>query len=941
MATRRFLRSGSPWRHYLADLTSRRVLVGGLTAVGVLLVLSTVTVLWWSRDLPDPQNIDSRRVSESTKIFDRAGTHLLYEIGDIHRTRIVLNDISPLLRQATLAAEDDKFYEHHGIALTGIVRGLILKPLSGSRVQGGSTITQQLIKNSILTPERTLQRKVKEAVLAIELEQRFTKDQIFEMYLNDIPYGSQAYGVEAAAQAFFGTSAKNITLVQAATLAALPQAPSYYSPYGSHIEDLKARQHYILSRMVSLNMIKPEEAAAAKKEPLTFLPRREAIGAPHFVFYVKELLDQQFGERVVEQGGLKVLTTLDVRLQKSAEEALKTRQVALQKQGISNAALVALDPKTGDILAMVGSIDYFNTAIDGNVNVTIRHRSPGSSIKPFVYAAAWQKGFTPDTMLVDAVTDFGQGYIPKDFDLKERGPVTMRQALANSLNIPAVKTLYLAGVKNVTDLAQRMGMTSINDPERYGLSLVLGGGEVRLLDEVSAYGAFATEGVHHPQRAILKVADRAKTLFDSAENQTPGDNVLDPQIAREVSSVLSDNNARALVFGTRSYLQLGPRPVAAKTGTTQEFRDGWTVGYTPSLVAGVWVGNNDNTPMKAREPGALTAAPIWNEFMRQALTGTPIESFTPPAPLTNVPPGVLTGQLPEIKGKWDPDTNTLYSLDCPLDIGQPRTIKELRTLLFYVQRSNPLGSGPANAESDPQYSRWDAGIAAWRDKYNTEHRDSPADPLYVDSLPTPVCDSQNAQDLPKVRLVEPATTIIHGNVVTARVEIDSPRPIKEVRFSVDGQDIGRPTSEPYQAAFSVPDNFKGRKTLLVQAVTDNNLIGRAHRTFIFNPDDSQPAVTLLSPRNGTAFTPTSFPQTIKVSAADPSGIDAVDVLSRKDGASSTQRIGRTTIVSPVAANRYEVSWHDSPGSGSYEIYAIAYDKTGNFSETPHVTVTIE
>lgn len=941
MATRRFLRSGSPWRHYLADLTSRRVLVGGLTTVGVLLVLSTVTVLWWSRDLPDPQNIDSRRVSESTKIFDRAGTHLLYEIGDIHRTRIVLNDISPLLRQATLAAEDDKFYEHHGIALTGIVRGLILKPLSGSRVQGGSTITQQLIKNSILTPERTLQRKVKEAVLAIELEQRFTKDQIFEMYLNDIPYGSQAYGVEAAAQAFFGTSAKNLTVAQAATLAALPKAPTYYSPYGSHIEDLKARQHYILSRMVSLNMIKPEEAEAAKKEPLTFLPRREAIGAPHFVFYVKELLDQQFGERVVEQGGLKVLTTLDVRLQKAAEEALKTRQVALQKQGISNAALVALDPKTGDILAMVGSIDYFNTAIDGNVNVTIRHRSPGSSIKPFVYAAAWQKGFTPDTMLVDAVTDFGQGYIPKDFDLKERGPVTMRQALANSLNIPAVKTLYLAGVKNVTDLAQRMGMTSINDPERYGLSLVLGGGEVRLLDEVSAYGAFATEGVHHPQRAILKVADRSKTLFDSAENQTPGDNVLDPQIAREVSSVLSDNNARALVFGTRSYLQLGPRPVAAKTGTTQEFRDGWTVGYTPSLVAGVWVGNNDNTPMKAREPGALTAAPIWNEFMRQALTGTPIENFTPPAPLTNVPPGVLTGQLPEIKGKWDPDTNTLYSLDCPLDIGQPRTIKELRTLLFYVQRSNPLGSGPANAESDPQYSRWDAGIAAWRDKYNTEHRDSPADPLYVDSLPTPVCDSQNAQDLPKVRLVEPATTIIHGNIVTARVEIDSPRPIKEVRFSVDGQDIGRPTSEPYVAAFSVPDNFKGRKTLLIQAVTDNNLIGRAHRTFIFNPDNSAPAVTLHTPRNNAVLTPTSFPQTIKVSAADPSGIDYVDVLSRKDGSSSTQRIGRTSTTVPTAPNRYEVTWPDSPGPGSYEIYAIAYDKTGNFAETPHVTVTID
>lgn len=950
MATRTFTRTSyalassrrvaRPWRGF-----ARRSAVWVFVGIGLLFLSGAGLVLWWSKDLPDPQDIDARRVAQSTKIFDRTGTRLLYEIGEVHRTTIALNDIAPFLRQATLAAEDDQFYEHHGLALTGIIRGVILKPLSGSRAQGGSTITQQLIKNSILTPERTLQRKVKEAVLALELEQRFSKDQILEMYLNDIPYGSQAYGTQAAAQAFFGVSAKEVSLSQAAALAALPKAPSYYSPYGSHFEDLKGRQEYILDRMATLAMISREQAAAAKKEPLRFQPRREAIAAPHFVFYVREQLDKEYGERVVEQGGLKVTTTLDASLQEIAEEVMKERRDSLRKiSDKTNAALAAIDPKTGDILAMVGSADYFDETIDGNVNVAIRHRSPGSSIKPFIYAAAWQKGYTPDTILVDAETDFGQGYAPKNFDLGERGPVTMRGALSMSLNIPAVQTLYLVGINQATELARKMGMESLTDPDRYGLSLVLGGGEVRLVDEVSAYGVFAAEGVRHPHRAILKVENAQEMLFDATEDKeaAKGTKVIEPQLARQVSAVLSDNAARAPVFGASSPLQLGARPVAAKTGTTQEFRDGWTLGYTPSLAAGVWVGNNDNTPLKSKEPGVQTAAPLWNAFMRRALATGPIEKFTPPEPLKNIPDGVLKGQLPEVKAKWDPATKLAYSLDCPVEIGQPRTFKALHSVLYYVQRSNPLGPPPADPQQDPQFNRWEAAVAAWREKHNEKEKDNPAEPLYMADLPAPICDSQNSEDLPKVTIVEPNTTILRQNEVTVKASVESQRPIKEVRFLVDSQEIAkRADGQPLEANFSVPAGFSGRKTVLILAVTDNNLVGRAHRTFIMNPDDSPPAITLHTPKNGITISTSAFPQQVKASASDKNGIESVDFLYRKEGSSSTQRIGRATTNAPVAPNRYEVSWANAPGTGTFEVWAIAYDKTGNFKESDHAIVMIE
>lgn len=921
----------------------RRGLTIGLTALGALFLFSAGTVLWWSKDLPSPDSLNNRSVLESTKIFDRTGEHLLYEIGDIHRTAVPLDNVSRFVKQATLAAEDDQFYEHNGIDILGIARGVILKPLTGQRAQGGSTITQQLIKNSILTSERTVQRKVKEAVLALELEQRFSKDEILEMYLNDIPYGSQAYGIEAAANTFFEKSAADLSLAEAAVLAGLPKAPTYYSPYGSHVEDMKARQEHILGRMQDLEMITPEQAETAKAEELAFVQRRESIQAPHFVFYVKELLDEELGSGVIDQGAVNIYTTLDIDMQRAAEEALSENAENLNGLGGSNAAITAIDPKTGDILAMAGSLDYFNEEIDGNVNVAIRHRSPGSSIKPFVYAAAFAKGYTPETILIDAETDFGKEYKPKNYDLKEYGPVTMRQALANSLNIPAVKALYLVGVNEATELAQRMGMTSLDDPDRYGLSLVLGGGEVRLVDEVSAYGVFANDGKHVDHRAVLRVERGDEEIINITEDEPEEEEVLSTQVARQVVSVLSDNAARALSFGTRSFLTLGSRPVAAKTGTTQEYRDGWTVGFTPSLAAGVWTGNNDNTPMGGRAAGANTAAPIWNAFMRKALEGKPIENFTPPEPLKDVRYPVLRGEMNKLKAKWDRTTGNIFDLNCPVNLGQPKTFKEIHNILFYVRKDSPNEQPPARAEADPQFARWEEAVQIWKDKHNTETKDNFEEVRYVTSLPTPSCGVSSSEDLPKVSIVEPESSIATESPIRVRVEIDDKgKSIKEVRYLWDGQEAAtKRADENQEINFTFDQSFSGRKTLVVQAVTEDNLVGQASRNFTINPDGSAPAVSLLTPKANEVITSGNFPYTVKVTASDDSGIELVDVLYTKEGQEGTSRIGRTSSPHPTIANRYEFTWPDSAGPGVYKIYAVAYDKTGNTSETSKHSVVVE
>ncbi len=615
------------------------------------------------RDLPNPQRISERTVIESTKIYDRTGKILLYEVhGEEKRTVVALSEIPLTIQQATLAAEDINFYSHRGIDAKGILRAAYTNLIRGDIRQGGSTITQQLIKNSILGSERTFRRKIREQILALLLEQKYSKDEILELYLNQIPYGSNAYGVAAAAQTFFGKEPKDVAVGEAALLAALPKAPTYYSPYGAHRDELLTRRDRILDRMADAGFVSKEEVARVKNAPLSFVPPRQSLRAPHFVMFIQDYLREKYGEEYVEQGGLRVTTTLDWELQEKAEQIVREGAEQNEKLvGAGNAALVALDPATGEILAMVGSRDFFadpkpagcrpgiNCRLDPQVNVALRARQPGSAFKPFVYATAFAKGYTPETVLFDVPTEFnvscgpdalanpsdGRCYHPRNYDGTFRGPVTLRQALGQSLNVPSVKLLYLAGVGDSITTAKNMGITTLTDPDRYGLALVLGGGEVTLFEMTSAFGVFAKEGIRHPATGILKVQSaRGEVLEEKKDAAIP---VLDTEVARTINILLSDNDARVPVFSPRSSLYFPNRDVAAKTGTTQDYRDAWVIGYTPSVVAGVWVGNNDNSAMSQNSVSIMVAGPVWHRFMEAAMSRVPPESFTPPSGV-NAPP---------------------------------------------------------------------------------------------------------------------------------------------------------------------------------------------------------------------------------------------------------------------------------------------------------------
>ncbi len=688
-----------------------------LTLAVIGLVFLAAMFIYYAGQVPDPSAISARRVNESTKIYDRTGGVLLYEVhGEEKRTIIPWEQISDTIKKATLAAEDSDFYNHKGIDFKGILRAFYKDITQLSASQGGSTITQQLVKKSLLGDEKTVARKIKEAILSIQVERKFTKDQIFWMYLNQIPYGSNAYGIEASAQTYFGKPAKDLSLAEAAVLAALPKAPSYYSPYGNHYKELMARKDSILERMKNLDYISQSEYDSAKKESFQFKTPSDML-APHFVIMVKEYLVARYGEDMVENGGLKVTTTLDANLQKIASASVgKYAAANTKKYEANNAALVAEDPKTGQILAMVGSKNYFGKAepegctpgttgdnscrFEGNFNVALGFRQPGSSFKPFAYSAAFQKGFTDSTILFDLPTEFnpncdsstrqekdenGQDcYHPQNYDGRFRGPVTMRQSLSQSLNVPSVQVLYLAGIDNAIDLAHGLGITTLNDRSRYGLSLVLGGGEVRLVDMVAAYGVLANDGIKMPQNFIQKIVTGDGTVLE--ENKEEGERVLETQVARLVSDILSDNNARGPVFGYNSSLYFPDRQVAAKTGTTQENRDGWLIGYTPSLVVGVWTGNNNNESMTKQGAGISAAGPMWNEFMRQALENTSPESFVEPDP-------IMTEKI---------------MLD-----GNYRGPDGIHSILFYVNKNDPSGSFPSAPGDDSQFKNWEETVQKW------------------------------------------------------------------------------------------------------------------------------------------------------------------------------------------------------------------------------------
>ncbi|MEI7890469.1 MAG: PBP1A family penicillin-binding protein [bacterium] len=721
-------------------------ILGALFALGVISVVGIF--LYFAKDLPSASSLDAKLIIQSTKIYDRTGEHLLYDVhGEEKRTIVPFNEIPDNVKYATIALEDQGFYTHHGVDPKSILRSALKDIIKGGAAQGGSTITQQFIKVSMLTSEKTIIRKIKELILAIELEQKYSKDEILAMYLNQIPYGSSAYGIEAAAQTFFGKNAKDLTLPEAALLASLPNAPTYYSPFGSHLDALVGRKSSALQKMADQGYITQQQADDAKGVDILaeVNPKQDNISAPHFVMYVKDYLVNKYGEQAVEQGGLKVYTTIDWDKQQAAEKAVSEGAAKNAPNKAANAALVAEDPRTGQILAMVGSKNYFDKSIDGQVNVALANRQPGSSFKPYVYLTAFTKGYTPETLLYDVPTNFstdtGKDYSPQNYDGKFHGPLQMKNALAMSLNIPAVKTLYLAGVKDSIFLAKGLGIKGLNEPDRYGLSLVLGGGEVTLLDHVNAYGALAAGGVHRDSVAIMKIQDKDGTVLEQYKDN-PGQRVVEEKYVAMLDHIMSTNEYRAPVFGDNNPFKFTDRPVAAKTGTTNEFRDGWAMGFTPSIAVGVWAGNNNNSSMKVGSDGIVVAAPIWRSFMNQALGNSMVEQF-PKYEKEDTGKPVLNGEeniqkdvkvcLMTARGyKGD---YCLQNDSCPSDTTEKKTFGDVHDILYYINKENPRGDAPKDPTADLQYKNWEKGVQGWL-KDNKKKNKS------LDPLPTIDCKSE-------------------------------------------------------------------------------------------------------------------------------------------------------------------------------------------------------
>lgn len=638
------LKIGTGWLRRLAGFLFFPILNPIFRYIIIFLItVLLVGIIYLLKDLPSPRRLITREnYAVSTQIFDRHGV-LLYEIfADENRIPIQIEQAPQHLKEATVAIEDQRFYQHFGVDFMGITRALI-NNMRGQPIEGGSTITQQLVKNALLTKERTVKRKIKEAVLAVVTEIIYSKEEILEMYLNYISYGGTAVGIEAASQYYFDKHIEELTPAESALLAGLPQAPSTYSPFGSDPSRSEARQHEVLRRMVEDGYMTQLEAESAKAEVLEFALKKTDIKAPHFVFFVKDLLTEEYGVETVEKGGLRVTTTLDLGLQEVTQASLSAEIANLTRHNVGNGAAMIVKPNSGEILTMIGSKDYFDKESEGEVNVTLAQRQPGSSIKPITYATALQeKAFNPGSILLDIPTCFlvpGQKpYCPKNYDGSFKGPVTVRQALGNSLNIAAVKVLRTIGVETLIRQANKMGITSWVDPSRYGLSLTLGGGEVRMIDMAQAFGVLANQGVKVPLTPILKIEDyqgqvieefnlegRLEDLEYLTEYETDakvGDlvRVMDRAPAYLVSHIMQDNNARVAAFGSRSKLVIPNQIVSAKTGTTNDLKDNWTIGFTPEFLVITWVGNNDNTPMNRYLVSGVTgAAPIWNDIMSYIL----------------------------------------------------------------------------------------------------------------------------------------------------------------------------------------------------------------------------------------------------------------------------------------------------------------------------------
>ncbi len=816
-------------------------------AVAIGLGFLALLFIWYAKDLPTPQGIRHRLdAQETTNIYDRTGEHLLYAIsGQQRRLSIPFSEMPTNVKQAVIAIEDKDFYKHKGVDFRGLARAAIKDILTLKKSQGGSTITQQLVKNAIIgSNQKFFSRKIKEAILSVEIEAMYSKDQILALYLNEIPFGGNAYGVEAAAETFFGKKAKDLSLSESATLAAVLQAPSYYSPYGSHVQRLIDRRNIVLTLMVKENYITAKQANEAKDEKLVTIAKRDTILAPHFVVFVRDIIAEKYGEDIFAKG-LNIITSLDIEQQKAAEQAISNGAAANKaKYGADNAAMVSLNPKTGEVLSMVGSADFFNNEINGQFNVTTAKRQPGSAFKPLVYAAALKQKFNPASIFYDLPTTFGNTYKPNDFDGRWRGPVTMRQAIGQSLNMPAVKTLALVGIKEALRTAGDLGITTLDTPEKYGLSLVLGAAEVKPIELAQAYGVFAAAGVRQDIVSIIKVTDKSGRVLEEFKPEDHRKVALDPQIAFEMNDMLADQNAKAPVFG--NLLSFSGRTVASKTGTTNgvnkvtganDVRDAWTVGYVPSLVTAIWVGNNNHSALGKGTLAADAAVPIFRQYMNAVLPHIANENFNRPNTIQTVTVDRLSNKLPSDASPPDQQITDIFA---PWQV--PTKQDDIHIKVNLCKGTNQLATDETPADQIEQ-------------KYFVNiHSEKPGDPAWEGPVrqwatdnglnnlpPTDQCTAYTSQNRPNITIVTPVNGATESDAFDIEAAAGSPFGVSQVVFAIDGETINTDQGAPYTSKYNAINLSNGTHTITATATGADGRTSTATATINVNKESTPPA----------------------------------------------------------------------------------------------------
>lgn len=923
------------------------LLIGLLVVTGISSVFGVYA--YFAKDLPAPEAIaqQSQQAFKTTKIYDRTGRHVLYEIFDPqwgNRTVVPLGQIPQHLINATIAIEDRNFYQNPGIDLRGIARAAYYDLIVGRPVQGGSSITQQLVKNVLIPPEeryqKTYSRKIKEAILALEITRRYPKDQILEWYLNTISYGNLAYGVEAAAEAYFGKHVQDLDLAECAMLAALPQAPARNSPL-ENPQEARKRQHLVLDAMYRQGYITYEEIVAAKAEELHYVRQRFDILAPHFVMYIRRLLEERYDPTAVYQGGLKVYTTLDLDMQKAAEQIARqhVRKLQEENRNVSNAAVVVIKPSTGEILTMLGSVDYFDEEIAGQVNVALASRQPGSAFKPFTYATAFAQGYTPATMVMDVRSSFpdppNPPYVPENYDREYHGPQLFRYALGNSYNVPAVKVLDMVGVSKVIDTAHRLGINTLRR-DYYGLSLTLGGGEITLLDMTYAYGVFANNGVMAgrpvpPEElrpgfreldpvAILRVEDSTGQVLE--EFKVPETKpVLSPQLAYLINSILSDNEARTEEFGPNSMLKLS-RQAAVKTGSTNDWRDAWTIGYTPQLVTGVWVGNSDNKPMN-KVPGSRGAAPIWHDLMEMVLAPLPVENFAEPPGLERVEICATSGLLPT-------DNCPHRRMEVFIQGTAPTTYCNVHQTFRICKPSGKLATVycPPDQVESQVFEIYPSEAADWVRENNIPQPPTEYDDVYG---PNPA-SGEVAITNPKPYAYVRAQVTIEGNAKSPDFQLyrleygEGLDPAAWIQIgpdhynSVDGGGL-----EVWDTS-----QLNGLYTLQLSVVERSGNYKQAAMQVTVN--NTPPTVRIVHPQPEAVYVMEDDEWvSIQAEAMDNVSMDRVEFYL--DG----QLINMSTV---APYNKKWVITMAGPGPESHVIHAIAYDAAGNITESEKVTISV-